>query len=102
MKGRHTSEHKQSKFVIACSIILPVIGLICEMVTEYNILDGNGTLAMMVGLMSSAIASAGYSSSRAAVKAAEAQASAIKKKPVVILSEKRSADSTVEPAAPET
>lgn len=89
MQGKYTSEHKQSRLVISCSIILPVIGLICDLLLEHSILDGNGPLAVMVGLISSAIASFGYSCSRAQVKSAEAQADAIKKKSVVVLSEKR-------------
>ena len=97
MQGRYTSEHRQSKLVIICSIVLPVVGLICDLLLEHSILDGNGTLAVMVGLLSSAIASVGYSSSRAQVKSAEAQAEAIKKKSVVLLSEKRPNGSKVEP-----
>ena len=89
MRGQFTSEHKQSKLVIACSIILPVVGHICDLLLEHSILDGNGSLAIMVGLLSSAIASCGYSYSRGQVKSAEAQAEAIKKKSLVVLSKKQ-------------
>ena len=100
-KGVKTSEYKQSWLVVACSVALPVVGLICDLLLEHKVLSGNGTIALVVGLLSSAIASAGYSYSRAVAKSAESEADAIKKKSIVVLSEKRPSGSTVEPGPSE-
>lgn len=89
MQGKHTSEHKQSKIVVVTSIVLPLLGLLCELLVDGKILTANSTAAIVAGLISSAIASAGYSSSRAKVKSAEAKAEALKKKSLVFLSKKK-------------
>ena len=86
MQGKHTSEYRQSKLVVGASIVLPVLGLICELLVEHRLLESGGILAVGAGLLSSAIASAGYSFSRAKTKSAEAHAEALKKKSIVFLS----------------
>ena len=76
-EGSKTSEKKQSTLVIILSTMLPVIALLI-----YNLIGQgliNGTWAMMAGLVSAGIASAGYSHSRGRVQAAEAVARAAKK-----------------------
>ena len=74
IKGNTTSEHGKSNAVIILSIVLPVVALICDLLVNESIATGTG--AIVAGLLSSAIASAGYSSSRGRVKSAEALASA--------------------------
>jgi len=81
-KGAKTSEGRRSAFVVAASIIMPILGILCDLLLDHKIVDG--TMAMATGLVASAIASSGYSYSRAAVKRAHVQAEAIKKKPVVL------------------
>jgi len=76
-EGSKTSEKKQSTLVILLSTALPVIALLIDNLIGEGIL--NGTWAMMAGLVSAGIASAGYSHSRGRVKAAEAVARAAKK-----------------------
>ena len=73
-KGNKTSEHGKSNAVIILSIVLPLVALICDLLINEDIATGTG--AIVAGLLSSAIASAGYSSSRARVKSAEVLASA--------------------------
>jgi len=82
-EGQKTSEHKQSKLVIILSILLPVCSLVLDLLTEQNIL--NGTVLAVAGLISSALASMGYSYSRGVVKAS-------KKRPVVVLSQHSNGD----------
>ncbi len=86
IRGTGTSEGRRSAVVVGASIMLPVLGLLCELLLEKELIDG--TIAVAAGLVASAIASAGYSHSRATVKRAHAQAAAIKKKPVVLWQEK--------------
>lgn len=88
MQGKYTSEYKQSRAVVIASVVLPIVGLMCELLVEHSILESGGVLAVAAGLISSAIASAGYSSSRARTKSAELQSEALKKKSIVFLSEK--------------
>jgi len=76
-EGSKTSEKKQSTLVILLSTALPVIALLIDNLIGEGIL--NGTWAMVAGLLSAGIASAGYSHSRGRVKAAEAVARAAKK-----------------------
>jgi hypothetical protein len=86
IRGAGTSEGRRSAFVVAASIIMPILGLLCELLLDHKVIDG--TVAMATGLVASAIASAGYSHSRATVKRAHMQSEAIKKKPVVLWQEK--------------
>jgi len=86
--GNETSEGKTSNLVIFFSIFLPMLAILCEMLLEHHLI--NGTAAVVAGLLSASLASAGYSHSRGTVKKAFAQADAIKKKPVVLLSERQS------------
>ncbi len=76
-EGSKTSEKKQSTLVILLSTALPVIALLIDNLIGEGLI--NGTWAMMAGLLSAGIASAGYSHSRGRVKAAEAVARAAKK-----------------------
>jgi hypothetical protein len=76
-EGSKTSEKKQSTLVILLSTALPVIALLIDNLIGQGLI--NGTWAMMAGLVSAGIASAGYSHSRGRVKAAEAVARAAKK-----------------------
>jgi hypothetical protein len=76
-EGSKTSEKKQSTLVILLSTALPVIALLIDNLIGEGLI--NGTWAMMAGLVSAGIASAGYSHSRGRVKAAEAVARAAKK-----------------------
>ena len=77
-EGKKTSEFKKSKLVIALSVVLPVIAFVCDLLVNNSI--ATGTAAMVAGLLSSAIASAGYSSARGKVKSSEACSSSLKKK----------------------
>ena len=77
-EGKKTSEFKKSKLVIALSVVLPVIAFVCDLLVNNSI--ATGTAAMVAGLLSSAIASAGYSSARGKVMASEAFSSSLKKK----------------------
>jgi len=77
-EGKKTSEYKKSRFVIVLSVLLPLIALVCDLLINNSI--ATGTAAVIAGLVSSAIASAGYSSARGRVKASEAIASQIQKK----------------------
>lgn len=77
-EGKKTSEFKKSKLVIALSVVLPVIAFVCDLLVNNSI--ATGTAAMVAGLLSSAIASAGYSSARGKVKSSEAFSSSLKKK----------------------
>ena len=88
IKGSSTSEGKASGLVIFFSLLMPVVALLCDLLLEQNLV--NGTAAVVAGLVSASLASVGYSSSRASVKKAFAQADAVKKKPVVLLSERQS------------
>ncbi len=76
-EGSKTSEKKQSTLVIVLSTMLPVVALLIDNLIGQGLI--NGTWAMMAGLVSAGIASAGYSHSRGRVKAAEAVARAAKK-----------------------
>ena len=76
-EGSKTSEKKQSTLVIILSTALPVVALLIDNLIDQGLI--NGTWAMMAGLVSAGIASAGYSHSRGRVKAAEAVARAAKK-----------------------
>ena len=76
-EGSKTSEKKQSTLVIILSTALPVVALLIDNLIGQGLI--NGTWAMMAGLVSAGIASAGYSHSRGRVKAAEAVARAAKK-----------------------
>ena len=87
IRGSETSEGKTSATVIFFSIFLPILAILCELLLEHHLI--NGTAAVVAGLVSASLASAGYSHSRGTVKKAFAQADAIKKKPVVLLSEKQ-------------
>ena len=77
--GKQTSEHKQSQIVVILSVALPIIAMICDVLINQSIATGTG--AMIAGLISSAIAAAGYSHSRGKVKAAETIAGIAIKKP---------------------
>ena len=77
-EGKKTSEFKKSKLVIALSVVLPEIAFVCDLLVNNSI--ATGTAAMVAGLLSSAIASAGYSSARGKVKSSEAFSSSLKKK----------------------
>jgi hypothetical protein len=88
--GENTSEGRKSSLVVSLSLILPVMALIADLLLEQKVLSQNGTLALIAGLFSSAVASAGYSYSRATVKKAHAHADALKKKPVVLFSKEDS------------
>ena len=57
--------------------MLPVVALLIDNLIGQGLI--NGTWAMVAGLVSAGIASAGYSHSRGRVKAAEAVARAAKK-----------------------
>lgn len=76
--GQKTSEHAKSSAVIGLSVVLPVIALVCDLLVNHSIATGTG--AIIAGLISSAIASAGYSHSRGRVKASEAILAATDKK----------------------
>ena len=76
-QGSKTSENKQSLLVILLSTGLPVVALVLDSLVGQGLI--NGTWALMAGLVSAGIASAGYSHSRGRVKAAEAVARAAKK-----------------------
>jgi hypothetical protein len=76
-EGSKTSEKKQSTLVIILSTALPVVALLIDNLIGQGLI--NGTWAMVAGLVSAGIASAGYSHSRGRVKAAEAVARAAKK-----------------------
>ena len=86
IRGKDTSEGRRSAFVVGASVILPILSLLCEIILNQQLVDG--TVAVAAGLVSSAIASLGFSHSRATVKRAHMQAEAIKKKPVVLWQEK--------------
>ena len=73
--GKETTEFKKSKFVIAASVILPIAAMLCDLLVNHSIIAGS--MAMVAGLISSAIASAGYSYSRGRAKSGEARAEAI-------------------------
>lgn len=90
--GKSTSEGRKSNLVVGLSVVLPVIAMIADVLLEQKVLSQNGTLGLVAGLVSSAIASAGYSYSRATVKKAHAHADALKKKPLVLFSEESSRD----------
>ena len=77
-KGKETSEHGNSYTVIVLSVVLPMLALACDILVNENIATGTG--AIVAGLISAAIASAGYSQSRGRVKAAEALAASVDKK----------------------
>ena len=77
-QGKETSEFKKSKMVMILSVTLPVIALICDLLINNSIATGTG--AVIAGLVSSAIASAGYSQSRGKVKASQIIGESIKKK----------------------
>ena len=68
-EGKKTSEFKKSKLVIALSVVLPVLALVCDLLVNNSI--ATGTAAVIAGLISSAIASAGYSSARGRVKSSQ-------------------------------
>ena len=87
IRGEKTSEGKTSNLVIFFSLFMPVVALLCDLLMEQHLI--NGTAAVVAGLLSAGLTSAGYSVSRGSVKKAFAQADAIKKKPVVLLSEKQ-------------
>ena len=76
-EGSKTSEKKQSTLVIILSTALPVVALLIDNLIGQGLI--NGTWAMVAGLVSAGIASAGYSHSRGRVKVAEAVARAAKK-----------------------
>jgi hypothetical protein len=75
-EGKDTTEHKQSSLVMAMSVILPIVALACDLLVGEDILAGG--LAVVAGLLSSAIASAGYSYSRGRAKAEESRVAAIR------------------------
>ena len=77
-EGQKTSEYKKSSVVIWLSILLPIVALACDLLVNNSIATGTG--ALIAGLLSSAIASAGYSTSRGRVKSSEVIAGQIKKK----------------------
>jgi|3_EtaG_2_1085321.scaffolds.fasta_scaffold80862_4 hypothetical protein len=77
-EGKKTSEAKQSTLVILLSTLLPAAALVLDNLVGNGVI--NGTWAMVAGLVSAGIASAGYSYSRGKVKAAEAIADMAKKK----------------------
>ena len=77
-EGQKTSEYKKSSVVIWLSILLPIVALACDLLGNNSIATGTGPL--IAGLLSSAIASAGYSTSRGRVKSSEVIAGQIKKK----------------------
>ena len=77
-EGQKTSEYKKSSVVIWLSILLPIVALACDLLVNNSIATGTG--ALIAGLLSSAIASAGYSTSRGRVKTSEVIAGQIKKK----------------------
>jgi hypothetical protein len=77
-EGKKTSEYKKSRMVIILSVVLPVVALVCDLLINNSV--ATGTAAVIAGLVSSAIASAGYSGSRGRVKASEVIASQIQKK----------------------
>ena len=77
-EGQKTSEYKKSSVVIWLSILLPIVALACDLLVNNSIATGTG--ALIAGLLSSAIASAGYSASRGRVKSSEVIAGQIKKK----------------------
>ena len=77
-EGQKTSEYKKSSVVIWLSILLPIVALACDLLVNNSIATGTG--ALIAGLLSSAIASAGYSTSRGRVKSSEVIADQIKKK----------------------
>jgi hypothetical protein len=85
MSGKHTSEFAQSKWVGIASVVLPTIAVLIDQLTQAGALSG--TWLMIGGLISSAIASAGYSYSRGKTKSAEAVAAS------VIESQKKSSES---------
>ena len=68
-EGNKTSEFKKSKLVITLSVVLPVLALVCDLLVNNSI--ATGTAAVIAGLISSAIASAGYSSARGRVKSSQ-------------------------------
>tara|TARA_R110002020_G_scaffold475173_1_gene708962 strand:+ start:1088 stop:1330 length:243 start_codon:yes stop_codon:yes gene_type:complete len=76
-EGSKTSEKKQSTLVILLSVTMPAVALVLDSLVGQGLL--NGTWAMVAGLLSAGIASAGYSHSRGRVKAAEAVARVAKK-----------------------
>ena len=76
-EGSKTSEKKQSTLVIILSTMITVVALLIDNLIGQGLI--NGTWAMVAGLVSAGIASAGYSHSRGRVKAAEAVARAAKK-----------------------
>lgn len=77
-QGIETSEHKGFTFVKVLSVVLPVIALLCDILVNQSVIAGTG--AAIAGVISTAIASAGYSHSRGRVKGSEILAASLKKK----------------------
>ena len=77
-QGTATTEYKGFTFVKALSVILPIIALLCDVLVNQSVIAGTG--AVIAGVISTAIASAGYSHSRGKVKSSEALAQGFKKK----------------------
>tara|TARA_R110002020_G_scaffold47400_1_gene134943 strand:- start:1891 stop:2148 length:258 start_codon:yes stop_codon:yes gene_type:complete len=76
--GTETTEYKGFNFVKLVSVVLPIIAMLCDVLVNQSVLAGTG--AVIAGVVSTAIASAGYSHSRGRVKGSEAIAESIKKK----------------------
>lgn len=76
--GIETSEHKGFGFVKIISILLPIIAFACDILVNQSVIAGTG--AAIAGMVSTAIASAGYSHSRGRVKGSEIIAAGLKKK----------------------
>ena len=74
-EGKQTSEFKQSKWIGIAGVVLPTLAVLIDQLTASGALSG--TWLMIGGLISSAIASAGYSYSRSKTKSAQAIASSM-------------------------
>tara|TARA_R110002110_G_scaffold25389_7_gene94287 strand:- start:389 stop:643 length:255 start_codon:yes stop_codon:yes gene_type:complete len=76
--GKETSEWQGFNFVKVMGLVLPVVALVCDLLVNNGIFIGSA--AAIAGMVSTAIASAGYSQSRARVKSSEAMVEGLKKK----------------------